>query len=449
MPHRRRWPLSGRTDRGPLRWRNWAGNVEARPASVARVTSEDDLVAAVRRAAEAGIPVKAVGAGHSFTALAATDGVLCDLSSYDGVRRFDPDTGEITVQAGIPLWRLNRELDARGRALENLGDIDRQTISGATQTATHGTGIAFGNLATNITGIRIVDASGAVRDSDTEPDLLGAAAVGVGAMGIVSELRLRTVPAFRVAGREAPVDVDEVMADLDGHVDGHDHFELFWFPHTPVALGKWGTRTDEPARPRPRARAVLEDWAVANGAFGLLCRVGRRWPALVPHLNRLATRVLSPSERVDRSPDWFASPRRVRFVEMEWALPREEARPFFGALRRLIDSSGWRISFPVEIRFVASDDLWLSPAHGRDSCYVAVHAYRGTPFQQYFEATETLAWAHGGRPHWGKLHFRTAAELAGRYPRWADAMAVRDDLDPPGPGGRRFTNPHLARVLGP
>jgi len=431
-------------------WSNWARNQACAPVDVARPTSEADLVDLVKQAAAAGRRVKAVGAGHSFTSIACTDGTLVDLSGYGRLLSHDPDRRLVTVEAGIPLHRLSDELDAHGLALENMGDIDRQSIAGATQTATHGTGLRFRNLSSQIVGLRLIAGDGSVVEAtapdhgDENPDVFAAARAGLGALGLLSTLTLQCVPAFRLHAVEEPVPVDEVLADLDALVEANDHYEFYWVPHTRWALTKRNQRTEEPASPRPKVREWVDDMALSNYAFGVLCRVGRWRPSLIPRLAKIIPNT-GKLDYVDRSDRVFTSPRTVRFYEMEYAIPREALPEALNRVRRLVDEIGMQISFPVEVRVVAPDDIPLSTAYGRETGYIAVHVYKGTPYDAYFSGVERIMDSYGGRPHWGKLHFQRSETLAPRYPRWDDFQRVRSRLDPEG----RFANPYLDRVLGP
>jgi L-gulono-1,4-lactone dehydrogenase len=427
-------------------WTNWARNQSCSPAAVRRPATEAELVQLLKQAAANGQRVKAVGAGHSFTSIACTDGVLVDLGGYGRVLRHDAAFDQVTVEAGIPLHRLSDELDARGLALENMGDIDRQSISGATQTATHGTGLRFRNLSAQIVGMRLVTADGSVLEcsASENADVFDAARVGLGALGLVSTLTLQCVRAFRLHAVEEPAPVDDVLRDLDDLVEANDHFEFYWVPHTRWALTKRNRRTDEPARPRTRVREWVDDVALNNYAFGVLCRIGRWRPSLIPRLAKVIPNA-GRLDYVDRSDRVFTSPRRVRFWEMEYGVPREALPEALNRVRRLVDEMGTPLSFPVEVRVVAPDEIPLSTAHGRETGYIAVHVYRGTPYDAYFAGVERIMDGYGGRPHWGKMHFQRAETLAARYPRWDDFQRVRARLDPEG----RFANPYLDRVLGP
>jgi FAD-linked oxidoreductase len=427
-------------------WTNWAGNQSCAPVEVRQPTHEAELVGIVEQAAARGQRVKCVGAGHSFTSIACTDGVLVDLSRYGRVIRHDPEARTITVEAGITLSVLCDELDRRGLALENMGDIAYQSIAGATATATHGTGWHFGNISSRIVGLRVIAGDGSVIEAtaDQNPEVLDAARVGLGALGIVSTVTLQAVPAFRLHAIEEPMRVDELLEDFDGYMSSADHVEFYWVPHTGWALTKRNRRTDEPPAPRGRVKEVYDDLLLQNVGFGALCRIGRWRPSLIPRLAKILPST-GRLEYTDRSDKVFTSPRRVHFYEMEYGIPREAVPEALNRVRHLVDELGIQLSFPVEVRVVAPDDIPLSTAHGRATGYLAVHVYRGTPYDAYFQGVERIMDSYGGRPHWGKMHFQRAETLAGRYPRWDDFQAARARIDPHG----RFANQYLDRVLGP
>jgi L-gulonolactone oxidase len=427
-------------------WRNWARNQTARPAAVHHPASEDELVAILRRAATDGRRVKVAGSGHSFTDIACTDGDLVELDRYHRVLDVQPEALTVTVQAGIRLEDLNLELDRRGLAMPNLGDIAYQTVAGATSTSTHGTGIGLTGLAGQIAGLRLVLADGTTLDCSEkeEPEVFHCARVGLGALGMISTVTLNVVPAFNLAVVEEPLRVDDVLRDLDQHVQGNDHFEFFWVPHTGWALTKSNNRTAAALSPRGRVRAWWNDLFLQNYAFSALCRVGRRRPQWIPKLAR-ALPAAGRVTYVDQSYRVFASPRLVRFYEMEYAIPREACTEALNRIRRFIEDSGLLLSFPVEVRFTAPDDIPLSTASERTSCYLAIHVFEGMEHRPYFEGVERIMDDYAGRPHWGKLHFQTGATLAPRYAQWDRFAAVRDRLDPE----RRFTNAYLDRVLRP
>lgn len=424
-------------------WTNWSAEQSCRPAALVRPRGLDEVVAAVRD----GRAVRVAGAGHSFTPLVPTDGTLLHLGAMDRVLEVDRAAGRVRVQAGITLAALSEALAAHGLALENLGDIDAQTLAGAIATGTHGTGAGFPNLSAQVEALELVTADGRVLElsAERDPDAFRAARVSLGALGVVTAATLRCVPAFTLHGIDEPQPLERTLDRLDELVAAHEHFELFTFPYSPLALTRRSDRTGRPPAPRGRARAYAEDVLLQNRAFELFCRAGRRVPSLVPRLNRSVARLAGTRERVETSHAIFASPRLVRFVEMEYALPRASAAVAVRRVRAMIERRRLAVNFPIELRFVAADDALLSPASGRDTAYVAVHVFAGMEWQELFSATEEIMDELGGRPHWGKRHFQTAETLAPRYPEWERFAAVRARLDP----GGRFTSRGVERVLGP
>ncbi|SCF99160.1 FAD-linked oxidoreductase [Streptomyces sp. MnatMP-M17] len=427
-------------------WRNWAGNVTARPARAVSPASVEELAGIVRRAAEEGLKVKPVGTGHSFTATAATDGVLVRPDLLTGIREIDRDAGTVTVAAGTPLKRLNAVLAREGLSLTNMGDIMEQTVAGATSTGTHGTGRDSASIAAQIRALELITADGSLlRCSEREnPEVFAAARIGLGALGVITAITFAVEPLFLLTAREEPMAFDRVTAEFDQHVAENEHFEFYWFPHTGNCTTKRNNRSQGPAAPVGRVGGWIDDEFLSNGLFQVACSLGRAVPATVPTIARISSRALSARTYTDIPYKVFTSPRRVRFVEMEYALPREVAVAALREVKAMVDRSPLRVGFPVEIRTAPADDITLSTASGRESAYIAVHLYRGTPYRAYFSAVERIMTAHGGRPHWGKIHTRDAAYLSEAYPRFGEFTAVRDRLDP----DRLFGNDYLRRILG-
>ncbi|MGA1828330.1 D-arabinono-1,4-lactone oxidase [Microbacterium sp.] len=429
-------------------WQNWGRTARVRPQRVEFPSTRAAVQRAVKAAAARGMQVKAVGAGHSFTGIAVAPGVLLDLTDLAGLVEADRERARVTLLAGTRLNKIPQLLAPYGLAMPNLGDIDRQSISGAISTGTHGTGARFGGIATQVTGATLVTADGEllVVDEGHNSDLLPAVALGLGALGILVDVTLQCVPAFLLHAVELPEDLGAVLDGLDARVAASDHFELYWFPHTDRAMTKTNVRLPESAvrHPLPRVGKWIDDVVVGNGLHQIACSLARMLPPTVPAISRASVRVWGDREFTDVSHRVFTTERSVRFREMEYALPVENVRPAFDALRALIDEKGWRISFPIEVRFAAADQLWLSTAYGRTSGYIAVHRYWREDPTEYFEAVEQIMLGYGGRPHWGKMHTLDAALLRDRYPRFDDFVALRDRLDP----DRMFQNRYLERVLG-
>jgi L-gulono-1,4-lactone dehydrogenase len=429
-----------------MSWRNWSGELGCGPVRIEQPVNTTEVVAAVRRAAAEGRRVRPVGAGHSFTPLAVTDDVMLDLSLMDALVHVDREGCRVRVQAGIRLGVLAEQLVRRGLAFENLGDIDVQTLAGAMATATHGTGAELGNLSSQVEAIELVDGGGEVHELTADDgDRFLAARVSLGALGIVTEVTLRVLPAYSLRGEDRVEPLDPVLDGFHERAAAHRHFEAYAFPYSDRAL----TRTNDvvPSAPRPRSatRTWLQDRLLTTYGLEAISRAGRRFPATIPRLNRLIANLGGSAPRIDHAHRIFASPRDVRFTEMELALPRDAAVGFVREVLDLIERERFPVNFPIEIRTVAGDDALLSTAHDRDSCYVAVHNFVGLPSDRYFRAVWELAQRHDPRPHWGKRHPATSELLAARYPTWDRFARVRADLDPE----RRFANDHLARVLGP
>ena len=431
---------------GAAEWRNWAGDQRCRSAALERPSSIPEVAAALERAAAQGQRVRVAGAGHSFNDTVLTDGRLLTLERMNRVLDCDPAAGLVRVQGGLTIRALNRHLAEHGLALENLGDVDAQTVAGAISTATHGTGARLRNLSSQVVVLTLVLADGStLHCSEEDHALLGAARVGLGALGVVVEVTLRCVPAFRLCGVDAPAPLEATLERFEELSAANDHFEFYVFPHARTALTRTNNRTEEVPQPRGRKRAYLNDVLLTNRTFELFCRLGRRVPSQIPRVNRLVTRLAGSSRRVDRSDRIFTSPRLVRFTEMEYALPRERTIEAVRRVLELVPRNRFVVPFPIEVRTVAADDALLSTAAGRDSGFVAVHMFEGMAWEPYFRAVEAVMVELGGRPHWGKRHFQSAATLRDRYPEWDGFQAVRRRLDP----GGRFANAYTDRVLGP
>ncbi|HWU46694.1 MAG TPA: D-arabinono-1,4-lactone oxidase [Humibacter sp.] len=429
-------------------WRNWGRSVAITPMRVERPADAAAVQRAVIAASSHGLTVKAVGAGHSFSPIALAPDVQLDLERLTGIVEVDREQGRVRLRAGTRLHRLPHLLAPYGLALENLGDIDRQTLAGATSTGTHGTGGRFGGLATQIVALTLVSGDGELLTiNETEnAELLPAARLGLGALGVLVDITLQCVPAFVLHALERPEPLEQVIDAYLQRSATEDHFEFYWFPHTATALTKTNTRLPADAERHPLSAAGrwVDDELLANGVYRLVCAAGTAAGGVIPPFSRLAQRLTGNREFTDDSHRVFVSNRGVRFREMEYALPRAAVPEALRAVRALIDARGWRISFPVEVRSAAADDNWMSTAYGRQTGYIAVHRYHREDPTEYFAAVESIMLEHDGRPHWGKMHSRSAAGLRSAYPRFDDFIAARDRLDP----NRVFANPYLTTVLG-
>ncbi|WP_067436432.1 D-arabinono-1,4-lactone oxidase [Nocardioides jensenii] len=430
-------------------WRNWSGLESTSPSEVVVPADVSEVAAAVTEAAERGTTVKMIGTGHSFTSISAPEGEMLRPEALQGIVAVDREAMTVTALAGTPLHVLNTELARLGLSLHNMGDIAEQTLAGAISTGTHGTGGLKASLSAQVSGLEMVVGDGSVvRASATEnPDVLAAARLGLGALGVLTTITFDVEPLGVLLAHEQPMLWDEALERYDEFVAESHHCDMYWFPHTDRMQVKRNYRQDlapGEAEPLSRFRAWLDDDFLANTAFAGVNAIGNRARSLVPRLNEMSGRLLSERSYSDVPHKVFTSPRRVVFREMEYALPREVGLDALREVRRLVDASDWRISFPVEVRMTPADDLTLGTSTGRESIYLAFHVNRRTDHTAYFGGVEEILRAHDGRPHWGKVHTRTAADLAPAYPRWQEFLDLRDRLDP----ARVFSNTYLRRVLG-
>ncbi|WP_028650721.1 D-arabinono-1,4-lactone oxidase [Nocardioides halotolerans] len=430
-------------------WTNWSRLETARPTREATPPDADAVVAEVRRALESGSTVKMVGTGHSFTAISAPEATMLRPDRLLGIVSVDRDAMTVTARAGTPLKVLNAELERLGLSLHNMGDIAEQTLAGAISTGTHGTGGTAAGLAAQVVGLELVTGTGELLRATPEEnaDILDVARVGLGALGVLTTITFRVEPLFVLEAVEAPYGWDEGLASYDEITASADHVDMYWFPHTDRLQIKQNFRrgTDLSVRkPLSRTQLLLDDRFLQNTVFGAATAVLNRLPAAIPRFNRLGARLLSDRTYSDVAHRVFVAERDVVFREMEYAVPRAAGLDVLRECRRALDASDLRISFPVEIRVARADDIPLSTAGGRDSFYLAFHTHRDAEHRDYFGLLEPILRAHDGRPHWGKVHTRTAADLAPAYPRFEEFLALRDRLDPQ----RVFANAYLRRVLG-
>jgi L-gulonolactone oxidase len=426
-------------------WRNWSGYVECPEATLASPGSAAELTGTLKSAGSSGRPLRVVGGGHSFSPLVETDGIILSLDRLQGVIEIDAATRIARVHAGTRLWAIGGQVAAAGFAMENLGDINVQSIAGAVSTGTHGTGITLGNLATQVAAFKILTAEGEEITATPEetPELFAGGRIALGSLGILTELSLRLVPSFRLKLERRKMTLEDCLAQSDGFIRTHRSFEFYCLPHTPWVLTKGWTLTDEPAEPAGWPR-YMSEIVLENAVFGTLCRLAKALPPLCPPISRFCSSLISNGTQVDESYSMLAAVREVRFNEMEWAVPAERGADALREIKAFIERKEFPLMFPLEYRWVRGDDLWLSPNYGRDSVHISVHQYCGMPFERYFDGVQAICLNHGGRPHWGKVHSLAASQLAKLYPRWDDFLALRERMDPNG----RFLTPYLRRLFG-
>ena len=427
------------------KWSNWSGNVRCEPAEIKQPRTEQDVAQVVTAAKKAGRTVRVAGSGHSYSPIAGTDGTLISLERLRGIEHVDTERREVTIRAGTHLREIGDPLWERGFAMRNLGDTDAQALAGAVATATHGSGITLGSLSSQVVGLTLVTAAGELVgcSEEKEPELFRAARVGLGCFGVVTRVRLRVEPRYRLLMNTKTEDLDTVLEEIDERLK-HRHFEFWYWPDTEKAVSRTSDITDAPITENALER-FFKRVVVENAGLWVMSSIARLVPAWADDVNRLEAR-LSPAEaRVDRVYRLLATPRYVKLLETEYSVPAEDGPSCLREVKEWLDRREVPVSFPIEYRYVAAEDSYLSPYFGRDSALVDLQQFKGMRYREYFEAGEEIFKRYGGRPHWGKLHSRVAEELRPLYPMWDRFQEQRAKWDPDGV----FANDYVRRVLGP
>lgn len=428
-------------------WTNWSGSVRCTPRHILHPADEREVASALVEARGDALPVRIVGAGHSYSPLVATSGTILSLDRLAGIIDADPAGQTAVIAAGTRLHTLGKPLRNRGLALQNQGDVDYQSLAGALATATHGTGITLGCLSAYITGLRLVTPDGSILECDAtrEAEVFRAAKLHLGCLGAVTAITLQLRSAYRLRDETRVVPLEEGLASLPDLLGQHRHVECWWFPHADVIGVRTMSETEEPVNDRPLKRWIAEQ-VVDNGLFGLVAAVSRL-PGLGrsrPALSRLVARMAGAKPYVDWSYRVLATARSVRANEMEYAVPAAQGPEAIRAIARYVRRERTPVLFPIEYRYVAADDIPLSPFYGRESAVLSIHQDARVSREPYFRDVERLLREMGGRPHWGKLHSLGAAELEPLYPEWGLFQRVRRRLDPDG----KLMTPYLRGVLG-
>lgn len=428
-----------------MKWQNWSGSVEFSPAEVHYPSTLDEIVALVQTCTTSGRKMRPVGAGHSFNPLVETSDVLVSLDKYSGIESIDHEAHTATLKAGTRLKQIGELLSHAGLAQENLGDINVQSIAGALSTGTHGTGVTLGNVSTQVTRLTLVIADGTVVEcSESEnPELFKAAQISLGALGIIVSVTLRLMPLYVLNLKIRRKSLAECLANLDEYKHNNRHFEFHWFPYTDDVQAKIANMSEENPRSKTFMNKVNE-YALENAGLWALSVANRQFPSLSKPISELSGRLIADTDMVNYSHDVFSTVRYVKFQEMEYNLPAEAFKDAIHEIDTTIRKENIQVHFPIECRFTSGDDIYLSPAYGRESAYIAVHMFHGMEYQAYFDLMEAIFKRYDGRPHWGKIHSRTVDELSQLYPQWHKFQEQRNLCDPQ----RIFSNSYLTRLLG-
>lgn len=423
------------------KWRNWAHTVECSPEELFFPKSIEEVQALVKEASKLGKKIRVVGAGHSFTKLVQTNSWLVSLDSLSGIEAIDEKNRTVTVLGGTRLFQIGKELGEGGWSQENLGDINVQSIAGAISTGTHGTGLQFGNLSSQVEELTLVTASGKlITLSKTEKNF--SAAVSLGSLGIIVRVTLRMIKCPVYEYKSSKVPFHDLIPELERYIESNRHFEMYLFPYSDLVQVKTMNITSN--KPQSLTRHQLESLILENYAFFLLSELCRWFPKLTRFVSRLSAKAVSNLSISAYSYQLFATPRKVKFSEMEYCIPLEHMKAAIEEVHETIKKNGYEVHFPIECRTVKADDIWLSPSYQRDSAYIAFHMYKGMPHEEYFRDMEAIMKEHEGRPHWGKMHKQKSGELEQLYPMFSEYLKIRQELDPEG----MFLNEYLEEIFG-
>ena len=426
--------------------KNWAGNIKWNPSEVAYPTSEEEIQQIVLRAANDRKKIRVIGTGHSFTALCKTDNILISLDKFQGLINADKETIQATVKAGTKLNYLGELLFKEGMAMENLGDIDVQSIAGTISTGTHGTGEQFGTISTQVIGLRFVNGKGEmINCSETKnKELFKAAQVSMGVLGVVTQVTLQCVPLYKLSVKVKPESLDKVLAELPTHLSANRNFEFFWMPYTNKVATKTSNIEANSEVDKINFFNYWSEYVLENYMFMGICEFGRWFPSKTKAISKFTANLISSTEKIAHSHKIYATPRMVKFKEMEYNVPAEAYQAVMKEMLKKVNSGKFNVHFPIENRWVKGDDILMSPAYGRASAYIACHVYAKKDCRPYFDALEAIFRAHGGRPHWGKMNTLKPNDILDLYPEFSTFMKHRAQQDP----DNVFISPYLEKLLG-
>lgn len=419
-------------------WSNWSGGQTCQPAGRYDISSEQQLTSLLRNTLG---PIRPVGSGHSFSALVPTDGHLVVIDQLSGILDSDAQTKQVTLGAGSRLGDLGAQLEAIGQGMINLPDIDRQTVAGAIATGTHGTGVTLQALSSFITSLRLITPNGNVMDIDSsDEDLLHAARVNVGALGIVTQVTMQNRESYKLKKREWAAPTEDILANFDELAASHRHFEIFPLVYSDYSLVLSIDETDEPIGQSEVEEEPSDDASIAE-SLGLS---DNPTPAERLRLSNATASRIQPTEAVDVSHKILSNVRNSRFNEMEYSVPAEVGAECLREILKTIYDEAIDVQFVLEYRYVGADDDWLSMSYGdHPHATISIHRTASADYRPYFNRIEPIFWKYGGRPHWGKVHNLTHVELTELYPHFKDFMELRRELDPQG----RMLNPHLRALF--
>lgn len=428
-------PLTARAEKST--WQNWSGNQKASPSAVFYPANEAELVRAVQSGKG---PIRAFGGGHSFSGLVPSQGTLISLEQMTGLASHDAANLQATLTGGTRIAIAGELMSSIGQNLQNEPDINMQSLAGAISTATHGTGTTLQCLSAYVTRLKLVLADGSVVtcSKDVDRELFEAARVGLGSIGIISEITLQNAAAYKLAETTRVMDVEDAYAFIDKQKGIDRHIEFLAFAHGGKAIVKQMNITNE--ADTPPVEATFNE----NEMLELAADTVYHAPFTKGMLQKLVGAFVTEGRRVGPAHRIFPSVRTVQFNEMEYTVPAEQGLACVAEVINVIRAKNIGVFFPIEYRYTAADDTWMSMFSQRAGASISVHQYHRQDYRELFDAVEPVFRKYAGRPHWGKLHTLTAKDLHGLYPQFENYLAVRKRVDPQG----RFLNPYMRNLLG-
>ena len=425
------------------RWRNWSQTCESIPEKILYPSSIEEVVSIVKEASKQEKRIRVVGAGHSFTSLVKTNDWLISLDLLSGIEQLDEAGGTVTVLGGTRLFQLGEALGKEGYSQENLGDINVQSIAGAMSTGTHGTGLKFGNIPTQVVEIVIVTASGDVLTVSEEqnPQYFKACLISLGVLGIIVKVKLKIIKTLIYEYKSEKIEYPLFEQQLEYYINENRHFEFYLFPYSDSVQVKIMNITNR--KPQGLFIHNLKNLIFENYLFFVLSEVSRLFPRSSRTISRISAKAVGTTTIAAKSYEIFATPRLVKFREIEYCIPLQYFKQAIQEIRECIEVKKYKVHFPIECRTVKADDIWFSPSYQRDSAYIAFHMYKGMPYEEYFREMEVIMQKYEGRPHWGKMHSMGKKELYTCYPKLPDFLAIRHELDPQG----IFLNDYIEKML--
>lgn len=426
--------------------KNWAGNITWNPTEIAYPSTEEAIQQLVLKAANSRKKVRLIGSGHSFTPLCQTDDILVSLDKYQGIVSVRKELFQATVKAGTKLNTLGELLFKEGMAMENLGDIDVQSIAGTISTGTHGTGRAFGTISTQVIALKFINGKGEIIEcsENKNPSLFKAAQVSLGVLGVIVEVTLQCVPAYKLALQNRKETIDAVFANLKERNEQNRNFEFYWMPYTNTAWTKTSNVVKESEPDKINFLNYWSEYVLENYGFKLLCEYAHLFPSKNETVSKITAATIPDVKKVYYSHKIYATQRMVKFREMEYNVPADAYEDVWKEVMKTVNSKKFDIHFPIENRWVKGDNISMSPAYGRDSAYIACHVYSKKDCGPYFAALEQVFRAYGGRPHWGKMNTLSPKDVADIYPQFEIFLQHRAEQDPDG----LFISPYLEQLLG-